>query len=347
MAPTPDFKFYPGFQCYQKRKPILGAGNGWFVSTAATKELRKDECMAKCLEHETCESITANQAWAKCFIGGWGAERKEVSANWLCYERIMTDVYSFTIHKNTQCNRWNPKKLQRKVEIEARQGKKPSEIRACLVECANDDECDGVSNVWNKCFFQYGGGLHLNAKAKNKHTCYEKTLSTVSKAQVCWRANNLGICDKAYGTDTQSECETDFAVNGFGFDGAETGSKFCKYLARTMNNYGKSWAKEVHPVSKLTSLANLCGELCPSKTTWTYVGKKCTSNNLNIGKVLENGSQGAKDFVNNFSMCLAKCAANVACKGVTRRNNQCIYQSKVETTDLKQGDGKWHCYMKN
>jgi len=317
----------------------MGAKKGWLESTAATKELRKAECMAKCLEYEICESITAKADWTKCFIGGWGAERKESTANWNCYERIMHDVYSFAEHKSTQCMRWTPK-LHKKVTIEARQGKKPSEIRACQVECANDDECDGVSNIWNKCFFQYGGGLHLNMKDKNKHTCYEKTLSAVSKAQVCWQANNLGICDKAYGTgekgSPQSECETDFAVNGFGFDGAETGSKFCKYLARTMQSNGKSWAKEVHPISKMTSLANLCGELCPTRTTWTYVGKKCTSNNL-----------GEKDYMNNFSMCLATCAANVACKGVTRRGNSCIYQSKVETTDLRKGDGNWHCYMKN
>jgi len=339
MAPTPDFQLYAGFQCHQKRKPIMGANNGWLESTAATLEERKSECMAKCLEYETCESITANKMWTKCFIGGWGAERKEVNANWNCYERNMYNVYSFAVHKSTQCMRWNPKK-HKKVEIEARQGKKPSEIRACLVECANDDKCDGISNIWINSYFQYGGGLPLNKKAKNKHTCYEKTLSAVSKAQVCWQANNLGICDKAYGTDgkgsPQSECETDFAVNGFGFDGAETGSKFCKYLARTMQNYGKNFITEVHPYSKMTSLANLCGELCPSRTTWTYVAKKCAGNNL-----------GEPDYMPNFSMCLAKCAANVACKGVTRRNNKCIFQSKVETKDLKHGDGTWHCYMKN
>jgi len=313
--------------------------------------------MAKCLEYAICQSITAVANWKKCYIGGWGDESSRIllaekhRANWFCYERIVTDVYSFIEHADTMCMRGgvlkNGDRLQTKVVIDARGHRKPSEVRACQVMCANDDECDGFNTVFHRCFMQTGRGYKLNMKAdpKGKHTCYEKTLSTVSKAQLCWQANNLGICDKAYGTDNQgspqSECESDFAVNGFGVDGAETGSKFCKYLARTMQINGKNWSKEVHPVSTLTSLANLCGELCPSKTTWTYVAKMCRSNNIfKDGKVV-------KDRFNNISDCLAKCAANVACKAVTRTHNLCLYQSKVEPADLKVGNGSWHCYAKN
>jgi len=346
MAPTPEFTLYAGFQCYKNRKPILGTGrdsnsnNGWLEMYADSKAKRKKYCMETCLKHETCESITSNNGWTKCYIGGWGAERQVKNKIWNCYERNMYDVYSFQEHKSTSCMRNKSKKSFKKVMINAKKGIKPSEIRACQVECANDDECDGVSNIWNKCFLQYGRGQSLNKVAKNKHTCYEKTLSAVSKAQVCWQANNLGICDKAYGTSEQgpkqAECETDFAVNGFGFSGAETGSKFCKFLARTMQNEGQNFKTEVHPVSKMTSLANFCGELCPSRTTWTYVNKKCTAKFI-----------GVADRKANFSFCLAKCAAHADCKGVTRRLNTCRYQTTAQTTKYVEGDGDWHCYQKN
>jgi hypothetical protein len=223
-------------------------------------------------------------------------------------------------------------------------GMKESEIRACQVDCANDDECDAVWLSKKKCVAQLGGDKPLNIRPRVGHDCHEKTLSEVAKAQVCWMANNLGICDKAYDNSSsglpgslQSDCETDFAVNGFGFDGAETGSKFCKFLTRKMHQTGNSLKREVHPISTMTSLANMCGELCPSRTKWTYEAKKCTKNYY--GKPDKN--------IRNFSLCLAKCAADVACKGITRRLKTCIYQSKVELTDLQVDDGKWHCYRKD
>jgi hypothetical protein len=267
------------------------------VPTETTPLKKKAECLAKCLSLPECETVVATNKWDKCFIAGFGTVRK-AAKHWTCYERVMTDMYSFVELKDKSCHRWKPPSASRSRVIDhTKPGMKESEIRACQVDCANDDECDAVWLSKKKCVAQLGGDKPLNIRPRVGHDCHEKTLSEVAKAQVCWMANNLGICDKAYDNSSsglpgslQSDCETDFAVNGFGFDGAETGSKFCKFLTRKMHQTGNSLKREVHPISTMTSLANMCGELCPSRTKWTYEAKKCTK------KLLRKTRQKHKKF---------------------------------------------------
>jgi len=230
----------------------------------------------------------------------------------------------------------------------------------------DDPQCDGFTYVPEfACHLQYGGddvAVRGFKKALNlldddrlvnddkKARCYEKTLSELSIDQICWQANNLGLCDKAYDANGEqgpslTECESDL-----GEGEGKMGTKFCKILTKMMNTAGRSFKEGVtKQLSMKSSFTTICGASCPG-TTWTvHEGKICKAPGLRLQP---------RERVRNFSICLAKCAADVACKGVHRRYQWCYYQSRVDTKDIKNGvfetddDGNatWNsefCYVKN
>jgi len=343
LAPTGDFTEYAGMKCTKKRKkPFVGAVSNWYTAVGATKDEKKADCLAKCLSYPECETVSASKNFKNCFLGGWGdAETHEESSTYFCFERIMVDHWDYKMHTDTQCLR-GPDTVIRVIAGQ-NAGFLDSEMRGCKVHCSNDPECHGISYRGNKCYFQIGGttsktatrGLNFKTKAKSK--CYEKTLNALSTAEICWQANSLGLCDKAYGHQgpALSECVKDLDDMG----NTELGTKFCAMLSKMMTKAGKKWKEG--PVAQLenSSLAKICGASCPG-TTWTmHEGKKCMNK-----KIRNDGKE-------NLSICLAKCAAEEACMGVSRRGKMCVYQSRINVNDIKDstmtGKDKDFCFVKN
>lgn len=335
-VPGPGVDYTAIYTHYGSKKCLAGRVNLHFKATkqgvytpiGASRDERRKDCLAKCDEYPTCETVTAQKTWNKCFILGFGTVKEDLGY-FDCYEKNNVDEYSFTKRENMQCLGTKSMRTKRMMAKLSR-GLGESELRACHKLCAEDPACGAISIRNNNCFFIAGRGRDLRKKAKAGDTCYEKDLSAQSKTDICGEAKAKGLCDGAF--ESVSDCKT-------AFDNSALATKFCPMVANNMIDAGKRFKFLPEVAMENSSISAVCGAECPG-TTWTKnVDKKCGAHQI------------TKELEQNIGICFSKCAANDACKAVYRKGVHCMYQSEVVMKDSAYSGNEWqkkeYCFVKN
>lgn len=255
---------------------------------------------------------------------GWSDEAKEANAGFVCHERNFAHAaWDFTEYKKFKCLG----KLSKRTRKQIKQSAKASSIQSCKRACANDPTCNAISLRGQACFLVAGD--IKRSKSGPLQTCYTKTLSAVSKSQVCWEAKYKGLCDKAY--SEQSECERDFGYSALGM-------KFCQFVTRIMVDAAATSTNK-NLVLENSSMSRMCGAECPG-TNWTMNEKKVC--------MKPEAPTSVDSEIRNVSECLAKCAADENCAGVGYKKLECKYFSTIKIARGKgYGPTKDYCFVKN
>merc|ERR1712224_1163891 len=265
-----------------------------------------------------------------CSTFGYSDVAPQANSFYHCYLRNMVDEWTFTEHQNRMCMGLKTARTNRKLKP-ASKGIKESELRACRRACANDPNCNSVNYKGRQCSLVSG---NIMQKTKNGFTCFVKEMSASSKAQLCWEAKSKGLCDKAY--TEQADCEADFGNSALG-------TKFCKHMTDMMVAAAKKRNKGPTVAMVNSSISEICGAECPGTGFTMHEGKYCNKRTI-----------GSRVKLGNVSECKAACAADVNCVGFHRKSIMCMYQSRINSNDLKTtkytGNAwqkKDYCFVKN